>query len=106
MRHAHNQSANPLSIGDQGGVLFSNRKDHVQNLLGKNIVEESFMNGGIQSARKKKLLKDQLSQKNTTQKQSLEPKSGQAYVDSMPGGNNMSKLRNSTAIGSGITVSV
>ena len=42
-RRAHNRSAKPLTIAEAGGVLYSSHQDQVQNLLGKNIVEESLM---------------------------------------------------------------
>lgn len=44
-RRAHNRSAKPATIAEAGGVLYSGHQDHVQNLLGKNIVEESLMQG-------------------------------------------------------------
>lgn len=44
-RRAHNRSAKPATVAEAGGVLYSSHQDHVQNLLGKNIVEESMRKG-------------------------------------------------------------
>lgn len=113
-RRGHNRSAKP-GIADAGGVLYSSHAEQVHNLLGKNIVEESLMqssapdlnHSGLYQPGNQQLL-EQLGQHNalTEGAEPALPAVYQANYD-LEGarGVTTSKLRQSTAVGSGISAS-
>lgn len=114
-RRGHNRSAKPGGIAAAGGVLYSSHPDHVHNLLGKNIVEESLMqasapdvnHSALQKAGQKQLL-ERLGHHEVSLTEGAEPPGGLATVqqedhepEGVPGAGGASRSRLGAAAGPG-----